>query len=130
MIIIVINCTAPGPLSSSRKLYKLDEALIDHAPILEDIEYSTATTRSLRDFTLGVECGNVAAMRSCCAFSVFMFLSYLFQVALLFRFKDDILSSVPLNEDYSSVPTESASTDHEAISGEQKKRYDPRIRQK
>eukprot|EP01039_Chlorochromonas_danica_P005850 gene5850-6443_t len=45
-----------------------------------------------------VDCGNQAAMRSMCAFSVFMFLSYLVQVATLIHFKNDILGAAPANE--------------------------------
>eukprot|EP01039_Chlorochromonas_danica_P005851 gene5851-6444_t len=47
---------------------------------------------------IGVECDHQAAMRSMCAFSVFMFLSYLVQVATLIHFKNDILGAAPANE--------------------------------
>lgn len=50
------------------------------------------------------QCHNTRAMKSLCAFSVFMFLSYIFQVFILLRFKDDLLGSGPLNEGYGYSP--------------------------
>jgi hypothetical protein len=41
-------------------------------------------------------------MKCLCGFSVFLFLSYVFLLALLFRFKSDILVSNQLNEGYSN----------------------------
>jgi len=49
------------------------------------------------------QCRAVPAMKSVCAFSVFMFLAYIAQVFLLLRFKDDILGNGPLNEGYAPV---------------------------
>lgn len=54
---------------------------------------------------IGVECKHVAAMKALCAFSVFLFLSYIFLVVLLMRFKDELLGSVPSNLGYSPVST-------------------------
>ena len=54
---------------------------------------------------IGVDCSDTHAMKSLCAFAVFMFLSYLFLIGLLYRFKDDILGSAPLNEGYAPVAT-------------------------
>ena len=45
-----------------------------------------------------IYCNNTAAMSSVSAFSVLMFLSYLFELFLLFRFKDNFLGTDPLNE--------------------------------
>jgi hypothetical protein len=55
--------------------------------------------------SIGSECRNQKAMKSMCAFSVFMFLSYLFLLTLLIRFKNDFLGSAPLNEGYDPVVT-------------------------
>lgn len=53
-----------------------------------------------RALSIGYYCQNRHAMKSVCAFSVLMFLSYIFQVALLIRYKDEILGNGPLNEGY------------------------------
>ncbi len=59
-----------------------------------------------RKLTIGVECHRQSAMKSVCAFSVFMFLSYLFTLGVMMKFKDDILGTAPLNEGgYSVVST-------------------------
>lgn len=57
---------------------------------------------------IGVQCKHKAAMRSVCAFSVFMFLSYLFQIALLIRYKDEILKT-SATDGYAAVPSSGAS---------------------
>ena len=61
---------------------------------------STASSSSY-----SAECFNRMGMRFACLFSVFMFITYLFFILVLFRFKDDILGSKPLDEGYLSVPT-------------------------
>jgi len=55
---------------------------------------------------LGVECNHTSAMKSVCAFSVFMFLAYIVELGLLLKFKNEFLGSAPLDEgfNYSSVP--------------------------
>jgi cytochrome c-type biogenesis protein CcmE len=60
-----------------------------------------------------VQCGYSVAMGSCCAFSVLLFLTYIAVVSVLLRFKDDILSSGSMNEDYSIVSTNEMISDHE-----------------
>jgi len=64
---------------------------------------ATSTQRLL----LGIECEHTSAMKSVCAFSVFMFLAYIVQIGLLLKFKNDFLGSSPLDEGYaySGVPT-------------------------
>lgn len=62
----------------------------------------------------GMVCEQRAAMRSVCAFSVFMFLSYLAILGLMMRFKNDILGSGPLNEGYAAVSTGS-NTDKDVV---------------
>lgn len=62
---------------------------------------------------IGIECNHTSAMKSVCTFAVFIFLSYLFQIALLMRFKEDMLGSAPLNEGYSAVPQSSSLNSHE-----------------
>lgn len=51
-----------------------------------------------------VVCEHRYAMKSVCAFSVFMFLSYLFQIFLMIKFKNEILAAAP-KEGYAPVPT-------------------------
>ena len=51
---------------------------------------------------IAVNCFGKNAMKSLCAFAVFMFLSYLFLIGTLIKFKDDILGAEPLNEGYAS----------------------------
>lgn len=60
-----------------------------------------------RNLSYAPACYNQGAMRSVCAFSVFMFLSYIALLALLLYFKNDILGNAPLDEGagYASVPT-------------------------
>lgn len=55
--------------------------------------------------SIGVQCSNRSAMRSVCAFSVLMFLSYLFLIALLIRYKNDILKGAAAREQYAAVPS-------------------------
>lgn len=62
----------------------------------------------------GMACEQRAAMRSVCAFSVFMFLSYLAILGLMMRYKNDILGSGPLNEGYAAVST-SSNTDKDVV---------------
>lgn len=51
-----------------------------------------------------VECTNPWAMRSVSTFSVFLFLSYICQLALLIKYKEELLASAP-SYDYSPLPT-------------------------
>lgn len=61
-------------------------------------EYSKCDpTSSLAD-RWNSECGQVQAMQSACVFAVFMFLSLLGQLVLLYMYKDAILGTGPLNE--------------------------------
>lgn len=62
-----------------------------------------------RQLYISVQCKNKPAMRSVCAFSVFLFLSYIMQVVIMIRFKDDILQATPNGDGidksgYSAVP--------------------------
>lgn len=56
-------------------------------------------------YRYGPECNSRTAMRCLCAFSVFMFLSYITQVGLLVYFKKDILSNSNNNDEEIEVPT-------------------------
>lgn len=56
----------------------------------------------------GIECYRTHAMKSVCAFSVFMFLSYIALVGLLFKYKNDILGASPLDETLPPLPSLSA----------------------
>lgn len=60
-------------------------------------------SRRLRGGKYGSECHHTHAMTSVCVFSVFMLISYVFQVILLLRFKDDLLGASALNEGYNPV---------------------------
>ncbi|KAJ1405900.1 hypothetical protein B484DRAFT_456970 [Ochromonadaceae sp. CCMP2298] len=53
----------------------------------------------------GPECSNRPAMKALCAFSVFMFLSYVGLAGALVYFKEELLGAAPLREGYSSVPS-------------------------
>jgi len=50
-----------------------------------------------------VACHHTAAMKSVCTFSVFLFLSYIFQVLVYLKFKDELLGSGKLDEGYTQV---------------------------
>jgi hypothetical protein len=54
----------------------------------------------------GVECSYTSGMKSCCAFSVFMMLTYLFLTVLLIRFKNEILVSATFDDQYAPVATD------------------------
>jgi hypothetical protein len=47
---------------------------------------------------VGIQCFHTRAMKSLCAFSVFLFLSYLVLIALLIQFKHEILGAQQLDE--------------------------------
>ncbi len=51
----------------------------------------------------GVECDSIGAMKSLCTFSVFMMLSYIFELIVLLKFKDDLLGNGPLDEGIGGV---------------------------
>lgn len=51
----------------------------------------------------GVECHGVSGMKSCCAFSVFLMLSYSILTILLIRFKDELLGSAPTAQQVRSM---------------------------
>ena len=81
------------------------------------------STSSSSSSSFPPECSHRWSMRMACAFSVFMFITYLFFILVLFRFKDDILGSKPLDEGYLSVPTtehttstNTASSQHPVVS--------------
>lgn len=59
---------------------------------------------SHRQLYISEQCKYRSAMRSVCAFSVFMFLSYIFEIALLVRYKDNILKASTGREGYAAVP--------------------------
>lgn len=50
-------------------------------------------------------CISTGGMKAVCTFSVFLMLSYIFFLVVLFRFKDDILAKLSSNEQYTSVPS-------------------------
>ena len=82
-----------------------DDRRDDNRRSLEDINFASSYKTEMGQRRLiGVECYHVHAMKSVCAFAVFMFLTYLFMIGLLLRFKDEILGSAPLNEGYLGVP--------------------------
>lgn len=61
-------------------------------------EYSKCSPgKSLADL-YNNECSNTSAMISACVFAVFMFLTLLVQLVLLFMYRDAILGTGPLNE--------------------------------
>lgn len=83
------NCSSlPSPDSNASQRYMLNGR--------------GQTNRQLRKANTA-DCSNRPGMRLACAFSVLMFLNYLFFILILLRFKDDILSN--LSEEYLSVPT-------------------------
>lgn len=55
----------------------------------------------------GVECKNTGGMKGVCLFSVFMFLSYIVFIALLGKYKNEILAALPVTDGYSSAPDNS-----------------------
>ncbi|RYH14110.1 hypothetical protein EON65_34150 [archaeon] len=59
-------------------------------------QYSDCTPNSLLNSV--TQCYNPAAMKSCCTFSVFLFLTYIAQVAAMIRYKNDVLGAAPSNE--------------------------------
>lgn len=70
-------------------------------------QYSGCDTKnqpSYINYKFGPECYNPSAMTSLCVFSVFLLLTYIFQLFLLLRFKDDILGSDQLNESKAYSP--------------------------
>jgi hypothetical protein len=57
-----------------------------------------------RQLSIGLQCNNRGAMRAVCTFSIFLFLSYLFLVALFIRFKEEILKNASSSRSgYSAV---------------------------
>ncbi len=67
------------------------------------LDESSHISRSLRT-TIGVECYHKAGMKAICAFSVFMFLTYIAQLFVLIQCKNEILASSP-STDYGAVPS-------------------------
>eukprot|EP01031_Cornospumella_fuschlensis_P030497 gene30496-36860_t len=59
-------------------------------------QYSDCNPHSLLNSV--IQCYNPAAMKSCCTFSVFLFLTYIAQVAAMIRYKNDVLGAAPSNE--------------------------------
>jgi len=57
-----------------------------------------STVSIIRSGEIGVECSHIGAMKSVCTFSVFLFLSYIFQIVVLYVYKDLLLGSAPLDE--------------------------------
>lgn len=88
------------PTSSPTKMDR--RMLFDAEEMIEDFVYSARRLNRI-----GVQCNHKSAMRSVCAFSVFMFLSYLFQIALLIRYKDEILKT-STTDGYAPVPSGSS----------------------
>lgn len=62
-------------------------------------------SESHRGLSFGVECQHTSAMKSVCTFSVMMFLSYIFLIAVMIKFKNEILGRAPLDEGYAPVPS-------------------------
>mmetsp|Transcript_5545 Transcript_5545/g.5726 ORF Transcript_5545/g.5726 Transcript_5545/m.5726 type:complete len:254 (+) Transcript_5545:107-868(+) len=89
-----------------RRLRRLSE-LLGHAAnsVISTIDsesnhlLSVFKSRKLSD----VECAQTSAMRSVCAFSVFMFLSYIVLLSLLIKFKTEILATVPPEADFAAA---------------------------
>ena len=76
--------------------------------LLRQISNSITMTTQYEDterrmLSYGVECAHTSAMKSVCTFSVMMFLSYVVLVAVMIKFKNDILGPAPLDEGYTSV---------------------------
>jgi hypothetical protein len=61
-------------------------------------QYSACESSSDRRRLTGVECNHVSAMRAVCAFSVFLFLFEIVYVAILLKYKNEILGSDPFDE--------------------------------
>lgn len=80
-----------------------DEILSIHPISTED--YGPVTVS--RELSFGVECSHTSAMKSVCTFSIMMFLSYVALVAVMIKFKNEILGPAPLNEGYAPVSTNS-----------------------
>lgn len=85
---------SPSPTSSRRILTEMDSVHEAYNPF----------SSSHRQLYISEQCKYRPAMRSLCAFSVFMFLSYIFEIALLVRYKDDILKASTGREGYAAVP--------------------------
>jgi hypothetical protein len=64
---------------------------------------SLSSSRVLNSSYISDQCSSQGAMKSVCAFSVFMFLSYLVLGAILVHYKNAILGTAPLNEGYDVV---------------------------
>lgn len=82
-----------------------DEILSIHTISIEDFFPKPVTVS--RELSFGVECNHTSAMKSVCTFSIMMFLSYVALVAVMIKFKNEILGPAPLNEGYVPVSTNS-----------------------
>ncbi len=76
--------------------------------LIEEIVYSVLNdsahvSRSLSTI-IGVECYHKTGMKAICAFSVFMFLTYIAQLFVLIQCKNEILAASP-STDYGAVPS-------------------------
>lgn len=66
------------------------------------------------------DCEHTSAMKAVCAFSVFMFLSYILLLGVLMRFKNELLNALPLDgqqQGYAKVPQSSTTTSGRIGSG-------------
>lgn len=96
--IVAVPTQAPTRLPGVVRKLEQDISTVFHEPLYH---------RLLR-FNTDVECYHVHAMKSVCAFSVFMFLSYVVLIGLLLKYQHDILGTAPLDEglgNYSPLPT-------------------------
>ena len=92
-------------IDSSSGLDNIKAWTISQDQIIRSLSTASSSSSSSSSSSYSVECSNRMGMRFACLFSVLMFMTYLFFILVLFRFKDDILGSKPLDEGYSSVPT-------------------------
>ena len=76
-------------------------AAVDYGQLVGQLDGSQIMHKSRQLY--GVRCSSTSGMKSCCAFSVFLMLTYMFFVTILFRFKNEILTSVGTDEQYSAV---------------------------
>jgi hypothetical protein len=70
-----------------------------------EAEPTTTSSSTSTGTGSGPECSQQGAMKALCAFSVFMFLSYIGLVGALVYFKEELLGGAPMREGYSSVPS-------------------------
>jgi len=102
-----------APIATTRSLgsYFNFEGFLDFTHVSRHLMEEEEASHVSRMLTIGVECSHGGAMKSMCAFSVFMFLTYLAVIGIMLKFKNEILGSGQLNEGYAAVPSTSGGDD-------------------